>query len=114
MFVLSEAAPDKSGYDNGLSGSKIKIVFGLRKKVLLMEDMRVYIRVPRRFRAKDGNWISLANFNRMIDLYNVTKTKLGFWEYLSEMCQVTILDFDMTRNIGNQAFKYIHIIKSKG
>ena len=78
-----------------------------------MEDMRVYVRVPRRFRATEGNWISLQNFNRIIDLYNVTKTKLSFWEYLSEMCQVTILDFDMSRNIGNQAFKYIHIIKRK-
>ena len=78
------------------------------------EEMRVYVRVPRRNRAPEGSYISLLNFNRCVDLYNVANTRLGFWEYLSDLCEATIYGFDMARNVGNPAFKYVHIIKMKG
>ena len=114
MFVLPEVPGHKGSNDLRLQGSEIKNRFRLRKKVLLMVDMRVYFRVPRQLRKKEGNWMYLNDFNKLIDLWNTESKLIPFWEFITAHSDFVVIGFDMVRNIGNPAFKYVHIIKMKG
>ena len=79
-----------------------------------MDDMRIYLRVPRTYRVAKGYYVSLRLFNRYIDLYNENEQELDFWAFISNKLNYDIRGFDMMRNIGNEAMKYVHIINMKG
>ena len=79
-----------------------------------MNNYRVYFRVPRRERIAGGVSLNLTVLNSYIDVYNGMDDKFDFWAFLSGCIGVRVFGFDMVRNIGNPAMKYVHIIKLKG
>ena len=76
----------------------------------------IYLRVARKDHKFYDWWsVTLKSFNNWIDVYNEQNeaSRIDFWEYISLCCGVKVIGFDMKANIGNSAFKYVHLIRRK-
>ena len=85
-----------------------------------MKDERIYLTVARKDRQDCGDYMILKIFNAIVDNWNEVESirklytgKGGFWRFVSDQYGCRVYGFDMKANIGNDAFKYVHLIMER-